>query len=252
MIDAYPPARLRCWVEDIGEATFVGSSGRVFPKSFKASPPLRAWLRRLEVLGVAFAPRHRWLGWDEAGRLRFATPEGEVAKSADATLLALGGASWPRLGTVLAAAGIAVRPLQAANAGVIVDWSETFRARFAGEPLKRIGLSIAGRSLRGEAVITAQGLEGGGIYALTDRLREALAAGDAGLVIDLRPDLSVGQLEAKIAQGRVAVKPLAQGWPSAGRGRVDARSDAATAAQCRRASRAGQGLADPRHGTCRD
>ncbi|MBS7541618.1 TIGR03862 family flavoprotein [Ancylobacter oerskovii] len=208
MIDAFPPARLRNWVEDLGEPTFIGSSGRVFPKSFKASPLLRAWLRRLDGLGVTFAPRHHWHGWDDSGRLRFATPEGEIVQAADATLLAMGGASWPRLGTdggwtaPVAAAGVEVRALGPANAGVIVDWSETFRQRFAGEPLKRIGLAAGGRALRGEAVITAQGLEGGGIYALTDRLREPLAAGEAVLTLDLRPDLAAEALAKRLAQGR--------------------------------------------------
>ncbi|GLK84533.1 NAD(FAD)-utilizing dehydrogenase [Ancylobacter defluvii] len=208
MIDAFPPARLRGWVEGLGEPSFVGSSGRVFPKSFKASPLLRAWLRRLDGLGVTFAPRQLWLGWDEAGRLRFSTPEGEIAQAADATLLALGGASWPRLGTdggwvpLLAETGAELRPLRPANAGVVVAWSEMFRQRFAGEPLKRIGLAAGGRRLRGEAVITEQGLEGGGIYALTDRLRDALAAGEAVLTLDLRPDLAAEVLAQRIAQGR--------------------------------------------------
>ncbi|MBS7536031.1 TIGR03862 family flavoprotein [Ancylobacter sonchi] len=208
MLDAFPPARLRSWVEGLGEPTFVGSSGRVFPRSFKASPLLRAWLRRLDGLGVTFAPRHLWLGWDEAGRLRFATPEGETVREVSATLLALGGASWPRLGTdggwasILAATGAELRPLRPANAGVAVAWSETFRQRFAGEPLKRIGLAAGGRALRGEAVITAQGLEGGGIYALTDRLRDELAAGEAVLTLDLRPDLAVEVLATRLASAR--------------------------------------------------
>ena len=208
MIDAFPPARLRAWVEELGEPTFIGSSGRVFPRAFKASPLLRASLRRLDALGVTFAPRHLWQGWDEAGRLRFSTPEGERVKTADATLLALGGASWPRLGTdggwvpILSGAGVEIAPLRPANAGVIVGWSDVFRTRFAGEPLKRIGLRAGERRLRGEAVITAQGIEGGGIYALTDRLREQLAAGEAVLEFDLRPDLAAEPLAKRIATGR--------------------------------------------------
>lgn len=209
MLDACPPARLRGWVEGLGEPTFIGSSGRVFPRAFKASPLLRAWLRRLGDLGVRFEGRHRWLGWDGQGRLRFAAPEGEVVVEADATLLALGGASWPRLGTdgswaeILGAAGVACVPLRPANAGVIIRWSDMFREKFAGEPVKRVGLSAGGRRLRGEIVVTGHGLEGGGIYALTDLLRAELAAGgEAVLTLDLRPDLSTEALVAKIATGR--------------------------------------------------
>src|SRR6201996_2563716 len=139
-ISAFPPQALREWSEALGQPTFVGSSGRVFPESFKASPLLRAWLRRLDAQGVRFAFRHRWMGWDDGGRLRFQTPDDERLVEPRATVLALGGASWPRLGSdgawaeVLAAKGVAVSPLHPANCGFMVGWSDIFRDRFEGQP----------------------------------------------------------------------------------------------------------------------
>jgi uncharacterized flavoprotein (TIGR03862 family) len=187
----------------------VGSSDRVFPKVFKTSPLLRAWLRRLDGLGVAFKLRHRWIGWDRRGDAMFDAPEGRVTVRADALVLALGGASWPRLGSVgdwagiLAAAGIATAPLRPANCGFIADWSEVFRDRFEGRPLKRIELSFGGHSVRGEAIVTRQGLEGGGIYALSARLREAIAvSGHALLHIALRPDLTTAELQRRLEAPR--------------------------------------------------
>jgi uncharacterized flavoprotein (TIGR03862 family) len=208
-IAAFPPDAVRAWSEGLGQATFVGSSGRVFPKSFKTSPLLRAWLRRLGDAGVEFKLRHHWLGWDEPGDPLFDTPEGRAAFHADAVLLALGGASWPRLGSdggwadVLANAGIAVTPLRPANCGFIANWSDVFRERFEGRPLKRSELSFGGRSVRGEAIITRHGLEGGGIYALSAPLREAIAAtGEALLTIALRPDLSRAELQKRLEKPR--------------------------------------------------
>src|SRR5262245_54189700 len=137
-IEAFPPDALRVWSEALGQPTFVGSSGRVFPKAFKASPLLRAWLRRLDADGVKFAFRHRWTGWDERGRLKFQTPDGSREVEAAATVLALGGVSWPRLGSngdwieILAARGVAISPLRPANSGFTVDWSDIFRDRFEG------------------------------------------------------------------------------------------------------------------------
>src|SRR4051794_7899161 len=166
-IEAFPPHALRAWSEELGQATFVGSSGRIFPKAMKASPLLRAWLRRLAAEGVAFKVRHVWRGWDERGALCFDTPDGTVTVAADAVVLALGGASWPRLGSdggwavPLSAAGVVVTPLQPANCGFLVDWSDHFRNRFEGHPLKRIALSFSGRTARGELVITRGGLQGG-------------------------------------------------------------------------------------------
>jgi len=208
-IDAFSPAALRDWCEALGQPTFVGSSGRVFPRAMKASPLLRAWLRRLVAAGVAFEPRHHWRGWDAGGRLLFAAPHGDVAVSADAAVLALGGASWPRLGSdggwadVLAAAGVAVTSLRPANCGFVVRWSDVFRNRFEGAPLKRIALSFDGDSVRGEALITRNGLEGGAIYALSAPLREAIAAsGSALLRIDLRPDMTEAALARRLAAPR--------------------------------------------------
>jgi hypothetical protein len=179
-ISAFPPSALRQWSEALGQPTFVGSSGRVFPKAFKASPLLRAWLRRLDASGVRFELRHRWIGWDADGRLSFETPNGQRVVDADATVLALGGASWPRLGSTgawveaLGAKGVAVSPLRSANCGFTVGWSEIFRDRFEGQPLKGIALSFGAHIVRGEAAITRTGIEGGAIYALSAHLREAI------------------------------------------------------------------------------
>ena len=205
-IEAFPPERLREWSEALGQPTFVGSSGRVFPKAMKASPLLRAWLRRLDATGVQFALRHRWTGWDEKGRLVFQTPNGPVAVDASATVMALGGASWPRLGSdaawveTLAAKGVTIAPLKPANCGFTVAWSEIFRNRFEGQPLKGVALSFGPRTVRGEAMITRTGIEGGAIYALSAELREAvLASGQAILHIALRPDLDVNALTARLS-----------------------------------------------------
>jgi uncharacterized flavoprotein (TIGR03862 family) len=208
-IDAFPPERLRAWCEALGQPTFVGSSGRVFPEAMKASPLLRAWLRRLQGLGVVFAMRHCFLGWRD-GALVFAKSDGEmITDIPDAAVLALGGASWPRLGsdggwvTALTDAGVTVTPLQPANCGFIVPWSEPFRSRSTGAPLKRIAATFGGRTVRGEAVITAAGLEGGAIYALSASLREAIMReGEAVLSIDLRPDVAEADLAASLARGR--------------------------------------------------
>lgn len=205
-IERFPPDMLRAWSELLGEPTFIGSSGRVFPKAFKASPLLRAWLRRLDRAGVQFAMRHRWTGWDDDGRLLFQTPQGPRALAAKATVLALGGASWPRLGSdgawvqTLAGEGIDVAPLRPANCGFVVAWSDVFRNRFAGYPLKSVALSCGGRTVRGEAMITRSGIEGGAIYALSATLRDAVVAnGTATLNIALRPDMDAGELIAKLS-----------------------------------------------------
>jgi uncharacterized flavoprotein (TIGR03862 family) len=208
-IEAFPPAAVRAWSDSLGQETFVGSSGRVFPKAFKASPLLRAWLRRLAGAGVRIVLRHRWIGWDEGGDAVFEIPNGQITVHADATVLALGGASWPRLGSdgswvdILAASGIGVAPLRPANCGFIVNWSDVFRDRFEGHPLKRIGLSFGGEAVRGEALVTRQGLEGGGIYALSAPLRDAIAAsGEAVLRVALRPDLPVPELQRRLEAPR--------------------------------------------------
>jgi uncharacterized flavoprotein (TIGR03862 family) len=208
-IEAFPPDRLREWCEALGQPTFVGSSGRIFPKALKASPLLRAWLRRINASGVQFSLRHRWTGWDENGHLLFQTPDGQRAVDARATVLALGGVSWPRLGSdggwaeTLAAKRVKVSPLKPANCGFAVDWSDIFRDRFEGEPLKGIALSFGAHSVRGEAMITRNGIEGGAIYALSAELREAiLGSGKATLYIALRPDLEVSDLVARLSAPR--------------------------------------------------
>ena len=205
-IEAFPPDALRQWSEALGQSTFIGSCGRVFPKAMKASPLLRAWLRRLDASGVQFALRHRWTGWDATGRLLFQAPDGPMAVDASATVLALGGASWPRLGSdgawaeTLAAKGVTIAPLKPANCGFTVAWSEIFRDRFEGQPLKGVALSFGPRTVRGEAMITRTGIEGGAIYALSAELREAiLAAGQATLHIALRPDIDIQALTARLS-----------------------------------------------------
>ncbi|MGJ5203543.1 NAD(P)/FAD-dependent oxidoreductase [Bradyrhizobium sp. HKCCYLR20261] len=208
-IQAFSPQQLRDWCEALGQPTFVGSSGRVFPTAMKASPLLRAWLRRLDAQGVRFGLRHRWTGWDDQGRLVFDTPDGRRTVTTGATVLALGGASWPRLGSdggwvpILAAKGVAIAPLRPANCGFTVGWSDIFRDRFEGQPLKGISLSLGERSVRGEAVVTRQGLEGGAVYALSAELREAIASeGRAILHVALRPDLSTADLISRLSAPR--------------------------------------------------
>ena len=207
-IEAFPPDRLRQWSEELGQPTFVGSSGRVFPEAFKASPLLRAWLRRLDSMGVQLKLRWRWrwIGWDGEGRLLFETPDGNRAIEARATVLALGGASWPRLGSdgawaeLLAAKGVMVSPLRPANCGFTVAWSNIFRDRFEGHPLKGVVLSFGPHSVRGEALVTRTGIEGGAIYALSADLREAiLDSGQATLHIALLPDLVMKDLVARLS-----------------------------------------------------
>ncbi|TDH61850.1 TIGR03862 family flavoprotein [Dankookia rubra] len=199
-IKAFPPAALAAWAEALGQPTFVGSSGRVFPRAMKASPLLRAWLARLGGLSVTLRLRHRWLGWED-GALAFESPEGPVRLRPAAAVLALGGASWPRLGSDGAWAGLldGVAPLRPANCGFRIAWSDHLRARFAGTPLKRIALSFGGRTVRGEAVLTAAGIEGGAVYALSGALREEIAAGGpATLSLDLRPDMNPAALAARL------------------------------------------------------
>ncbi len=200
-IEALPPEAVRRWSEGLGQETFIGSSGRVFPCAMKASPLLRAWLRRLADRGVIVRTRHRWGGWDAAGDLLFDTPEGCRSWHAEATVLALGGGSWARLGSdgafveILRGIGIEVAPLRAANCGFVAGWSQAFRERFQGSPLKRIALRFDGQSIRGEALITATGIEGGAVYGMSARLREAIwQSGSATVLIDLRPDLAEAKL----------------------------------------------------------
>ena len=206
-LDAFPPKALRDWADGLGADTFVGSSGRVFPKAMKASPLLRAWLKRLADQGVTLHLRHDWLGWDDE-QLVFAAPIGRLYVKPDVTILALGGASWPRLGgdggwaTYLADRGVELAPFQPANAGFQVAWTAAFADKFAGTPLKNIAVSFAGRDVKGELMPTRYGLEGGAIYAISAPLRDAIARdGHADLLIDLRPDLNAGQVASKLGRG---------------------------------------------------
>lgn len=208
-IEAFPPQALRDWAHELGQDTFIGSSGRVFPKTFKASPLLRAWLSRLESLGVKQSLRHRWLGWDENGALHFETPQGPRTIKPRVTILALGGASWPRLGSdggwrdILSSQGIAISDLKPANCGFRVAWSDSFRERFEGQPLKNVALGFGTHTSRGEIIMTKDGIEGGGIYALSAVLREGIAAqGHATLGIDLRPDVALPDLVARLSRPR--------------------------------------------------
>lgn len=208
-VEAFTPQALRVWCDGLGQNTFIGTSGRVFPKAMKSSPLLRAWLRRLTASGVTFTLRHLWTGWDESGALTFDTPAGAVTNKPDVTVVALGGASWPKLGSdggwveLLSKAGIAIAPLRPANCGFTVNWSDVFRSRSEGQPLKRIELSFNGESVRGEAVIASYGIEGGAVYALSAPLREAIiASGEAMLHIALRPEMTVDQLRKRFEYPR--------------------------------------------------
>ncbi|GEL93685.1 NAD(P)/FAD-dependent oxidoreductase [Cellulomonas composti] len=211
MLDVFGPDDLRAWCTGLGEATFVGTSGRVFPQAFRANPLFRAWLRRLDELGVTLRTRQRWVGWSDDGALRFMDAAGDEHEvRADATVLALGGASWPRLGSdgtwaaTLDARGVAVTRLRAANVGVRVDWTARHAERFAGVPLKSVALSVAGEpgSVRGDAMVTATGLEGGPVYALGVPIRSALDAGRCVLHVDLRPDLGADEVARRLAVRR--------------------------------------------------
>ncbi len=207
-LKSFSPADLTAWAQGLGQETFVGSSGRVFPRTMKASPLLRAWLTRLESLGVEIRVRSRWTGWKD-GALSFDTPEGEQLEQPDAVILALGGASWARMGSdaawvpELETAGVAVAPFQPSNVGFDVAWSPLLRERFAGQPIKGVALSHAGRTVRGEAMIAAYGIEGGGVYALSADLRDAIARdGKAELTLDLRPAISRQALTQKLLKPR--------------------------------------------------
>jgi uncharacterized flavoprotein (TIGR03862 family) len=205
---AFSPADLVAWAQGLDQPVFTGSSGRVFPRAMKASPLLRAWLARLSGQGVELRTRSRWLGW-RGEALVFDTPEGERLEQASAVILAMGGASWPRLGSdgawapVLDAEGVAVAPLRPANAGFDVAWSPVLIERFAGQVLKPVELAHAGQAVRGELVLTRYGIEGGAVYALSAALRDAIAVdGSATLTVDLRPDLTIEALAARLARPR--------------------------------------------------
>ncbi len=213
LLDAFTPSALRDWIHGLGIDTFVGSSGRVFPTDMKAAPLLRAWLRRLRESGVRIHTRQRWLGWDAEGALRLAGPEGESLIEADATLLALGGGSWARLGSdgtwvpLLEARGIVIAPLQPANCGFEVQaWSEHLRDKFAGAPLKTVSLALPDTAPRkGEFVLTATGIEGSLVYALSAPIRETINRdGAATVLLDLLPDRTLAQVASALARPRGA------------------------------------------------
>jgi uncharacterized flavoprotein (TIGR03862 family) len=212
-LQCFGAAQVRAWVEQLGFPTFVGSSGKVFPVSMKAAPLLRAWLARLRAAGVGLHVRHRWLGWSPDGSLRFATLDGERSVVADATILALGGGSWSRLGsdgawcTPLADAGVAIAPLQPANCGFEIDWSEHVRERFAGEPLKAVRIAFEDangvtHSRAGECLVTRAGLQGPLIYALSAPLREALHDGPIDIHLDLMPDRDEADIVERLSRPR--------------------------------------------------
>lgn len=211
IIKGFTPQDLRNWCEGLGQPTFIGTSGRVFPEAFKASPLLRAWLARLQQQGVRFMLNHHWQGWEQDDLL-FQTADGAVRVKADATLLALGGASWPHLGAdgtwmdIVKVEGIDTAPLAPANCGFFVDWSDVFKTRFAGQPLKSTGFIFQGKHMRGECVITDKGIEGGAIYALSAALRnEIRRSGTATLILDLKPDLDTKNIQQKLAAPRGAL-----------------------------------------------
>ncbi|MVW74916.1 TIGR03862 family flavoprotein [Pseudomonas xionganensis] len=202
---------LRAWIHGLGIDTFVGTSGRVFPTDMKAAPLLRAWLKRLRELGVRIHTRHRWLGWNAEGALRISGPSGEQAVKAAATLLALGGASWARLGSdgawvpLLQARGVAIAPLQASNCGFdVAAWSPFLQDKFAGAPLKNVSLCLAGESPRlGEFVLTATGIEGSLVYALSAAIRETINRhGRATVQLDLLPQTPLNKLQAALGKPR--------------------------------------------------
>lgn len=209
----FSPQQVREWIHGLGVDTFVGSSGRVFPTDMKAAPLLRAWLHRLRENGVRFHMRHRWLGWRE-GQLVFATPDGERLDAADATVLALGGASWARLGSdgawvpLLSEKGVELAPLVPMNCGFDTDWSAHFSSRHAGAPLTTVGLGVQdadghGLYRKGQFVVTATGIEGSLVYALSAHIRDLiLRDGEATVWIDLLPDHDAARVLAEVTHPR--------------------------------------------------
>lgn len=218
LLEAFPPDALRAWIHGLGVETFTGSSGRVFPREMKAAPLLRAWLHRLREAGVRFHVRHRWLGWDAAGALRFTAPGGELAVKVDAAVLSLGGGSWAKLGSdgawvpLLAQRGIGVAPLLPSNCGFDVagGWSEHLKSRFAGQPLKTVALRFTDatgnlHARRGELMLSDSGIEGSLVYALSALLRDTIAAlGAVTLQLDLAPDKTLERVIAEVVHPRGA------------------------------------------------
>lgn len=214
LLERFSPDDLRAWIHALGIETFVGTSGRVFPNEMKAAPLLRAWLHRLRESGVRIHTRHRWQGWDESGALVFDTRDGKVTETADVTVLAVGGGSWSRLGSDGAwlpwvqAKGVQLRELLPSNCGFDIEWSEHFRLRHAGQPVKPVTFQFTSRSgerhaRRGEFIVTDTGIEGGLVYALSAPLREEiLGFGSAHILVDLAPDRDEQELAALLARPR--------------------------------------------------
>jgi hypothetical protein len=214
LLKAFGPDEVRRWAGELGFDTFVGSSGRVFPSGLKAAPLLRAWQQRLRAAGVTFHLRHRWLGWSRDDRLRFDTPQGEITIQTEALILALGGGSWPQLGStgewvpVLQGRGVPVAPLKPANCGFDVAWSDHFRTKYEGHPVKPVVLSFTGSQCihfqqQGEFVITRTGLEGSLIYAVSGALRDEIDAQSRAVIyLDLAPDWPLPRLVEKLARPR--------------------------------------------------
>ena len=209
LLQAFDATALRAWARGLGIDTFVGSSGRVFPQEMKAAPLLRAWLHRLRGQGIAFHMRHRWRGFEPGGGLRFDAPQGSVSHVPRATVLALGGASWPQLGSdgawvnELAAIGADVAPLKPSNCGFDAAWSEHFVQHQAGQPLKGVTLTFEGWHQAGEFVVTAGGVEGSLVYAASARLRDRIAAtGEAVFHVDLLPARSLEWVQRELAHPR--------------------------------------------------
>ncbi len=213
-IRSFPPTALRVWARELGVETFVGTSGRIFPTDLKAAPLLRVWLRRLRQTGVRFHVRHRWRGWDQEGKLLFTSPVGPQSVQADAVVLALGGGSWPHLGSdavwtqILAKQGVPIMPLKPANCGFDVRWSEYFRTKFSGHPVKTVAITaktvdrIVIRHM-GEFVVTANGVEGGIIYMISATARDVITTeGAATIWLDLVPDRSLRRLVENLSQTR--------------------------------------------------
>jgi len=209
MVRAFGPGEIMGWMQALGIAAHTGPTGRVFPEMMKASPLLRAWLVRLQEAGAVLHPKHRWQGWNADGALVFDAPEGPVTVAPDATVLALGGASWKRLGSdgawgpLLEAKGAQTVPFGPSNCGFLVDWSNHMKEKFAGAPVKSVRLSVDGQETRSECVITQRGVESGGIYTLSAALVDGLRRdGTATLLVDLLPDMDVPAIVAKLERPR--------------------------------------------------
>lgn len=214
-LDGFDPDQVRAWIHGLGIGTFVGSSGRVFPTDMKAAPLLRAWLHRLKESGVRFHMRHRWQGWQD-GALQFTTPDGALEVRPDATILALGGASWARLGSdgawvpLLAARGVETAPLAPSNCGFDADWSVHLSEKYAGAPLTTVAIEYEDRGgqrarRRGQFVVTATGIEGSLVYALSAPLRDQIAErGDTTIWLDLAPDHSLARVHDEVTRPRGA------------------------------------------------